>query len=212
MKMLKTSVAICGAGPAGLTLAHLLGGEGIDVILLEKLAQTVTEPRAIAIDGESLRTLQKTGLLPGFAQEILDGLEAEYVNGDGELLFSAGSPELRPYGFATVNSFDQPTLDSYLARSLCKRESVSLLFGHTLNRFEQDASGVRLSCTDASGEALEIHADYLVGCDGGQSTVRSQLGIKMRGETNPQPWLVIDTRDKHLEGRLDCRFYCVPVG
>ena len=162
MKMLKTSVAICGAGPAGLTLAHLLGGEGIDVILLEKLAQTVTEPRAIAIDGESLRTLQKTGLLPGFAQEILDGLEAEYVNGDGELLFSAGSPELRPYGFATVNSFDQPTLDSYLARSLCKRESVSLLFGHTLNRFEQDASGVRLSCTDASGEALEIHADYLV--------------------------------------------------
>ena len=65
MKMLKTTVAICGAGPAGLTLAHLLGGEGIDVILLEKLAQTVTEPRAIAIDGESLRcALAEMRLMP----------------------------------------------------------------------------------------------------------------------------------------------------
>ncbi len=211
MKTLTTSVAICGAGPAGLTLAHLLGSEGIEVVLIERLESTVTEPRAIAIDGESLRTLQKTGLLTGFEQEILDGLEAEYVNGDGELLFRAGSPQLRPYGFATVNSFDQPALDSYLARSLSQRDSVSLLFGHTLNGFSQDETGVRIACTDDAGEELAIHADYLVGCDGGQSSVRSLLGIKMQGESNPQPWLVIDTRDSYLENALDCRFYCDPL-
>jgi 2-polyprenyl-6-methoxyphenol hydroxylase-like FAD-dependent oxidoreductase len=44
MNKLETSVVICGAGPAGLTLAHLLGAENIDVILIEKLEETVAEP------------------------------------------------------------------------------------------------------------------------------------------------------------------------
>jgi 3-(3-hydroxy-phenyl)propionate hydroxylase len=210
MKILKTSVVICGAGPAGLILAHLLGSEGVAVVLLEKLESTVTEPRAIAIDGESLRTLQKLGLLEGFEHELLSGLTAQYVNGEGKLLFQAGSPEFRPYGFSMVNSFDQPALDRYLAQTLEKRSSVEVYFSHILNNFKQDESGVRAYCTDGEGEELEIEADYLVGCDGGRSTVRSLLNIEMSGESNPQPWLVIDTIDPHLDGQLDCRFYCDP--
>jgi 3-(3-hydroxy-phenyl)propionate hydroxylase len=210
MKKLKTSVVICGAGPAGLTLAHLLGADNIDVILIEKLAATVAEPRAIAIDGESLRTLQKVGLLAGFEDELLPGLTADYVNGAGDHLFQAGSPQLRPYGFSTVNSFDQPALDRYLAESLKQRDSVQLCFNHTLQSFEQDEQGVHVYCTDAVGAELDIEADYLVGCDGGRSTIRSLLNIEMSGESNPQPWLVIDTIDPHLDQQLDCRFYCDP--
>ena len=210
MTTLSTSVVIVGAGPAGLTLAHLLGAEGVDVVLLEKLESTVTEPRAIAIDGESLRTLQKVGLFEGFEDELISGVSVDYLNGEGELLFRAGSPEQRPYGFATVNSFDQPALDRYLAKTLEHRSSVDLRFSHTLNSFEQGASGVRILCTDNKGDELEITADYLVGCDGGRSTIRSLLNIEMRGESNPLPWLVIDTRDPYLNGEPDCRFYCDP--
>jgi len=210
MKKLKTSVVICGAGPAGLTLAHLLGLEGVDVILIERLESTVAEPRAIAIDGESLRTLQKIGLLEGFEPELLAGITADYVNGEGVRLFQAGQAGIRPYGFATVNSFDQPALDRYLAQTMELRKSVQLRFRHTLERFEQDDDGVRVYCTDASGGQLQIDADFLIGCDGGRSTIRSQLNIQMSGESNPQPWLVIDTTDPHLDGGLDCRFYCDP--
>jgi 3-(3-hydroxy-phenyl)propionate hydroxylase len=210
MKELSTQIVICGAGPAGLMLAHLLGARNVNVVLLEKLASTVTEPRAIAIDGESLRTLQQLGLLQGFEGELLTGLTADYINSEGTLLFQAGSPELRPYGFATVNSFDQPALDRYLAQAMAQRESVQLCFGHALEGFEQDAQGVRVQCTDERGESLLIRGDYLVGCDGGRSTIRSLLGIEMRGESNPQPWLVIDTIDPHLDGQLDCRFFCDP--
>ncbi|MEH6567758.1 MAG: bifunctional 3-(3-hydroxy-phenyl)propionate/3-hydroxycinnamic acid hydroxylase [Halioglobus sp.] len=211
MKKLNTSVVICGAGPAGLTLAHLLGAEDVNVVLLEKLGNTVTEPRAIAIDGESLRTLQKAGLLEGFEDELLSGIVAEYVNGKGERLFQAGGVEPRPFGFSTVNSFDQPALDRYLAQTMEQRESVDLRFNHTLNKFEQDEAGVRVFCTDGSGDEIEIAADYLVGCDGGRSTIRSQLGIEMKGESNPLPWLVIDTKDPLIDGQPDCRFYCDPV-
>lgn len=211
MKKLNTSVVICGAGPVGLTLAHLLDLEKIDVIVLDRLENTMTEPRAIAIDGESLRTLQKAGLLQGIEGELLSGLVADYINGKGEILFRAGRPELRPYGYPTVNAFDQPRFDRYLAETLAGRDRIQLWFNHTLDSFSQDEHGVRVSCTDASGEELVISADYLVGCDGGRSTVRSLLGVSMKGESNPQPWLVIDTRDPNLDNQLDCRFFCDPA-
>jgi 3-(3-hydroxy-phenyl)propionate hydroxylase len=210
MNTLKTSVVICGAGPAGLVLAHLLGQQDVAVVIVEKLATTVAEPRAIAIDGESLRTLQKLGLYEGFESDLLTGIEADYINGDGDVLFHAGQPQRRPYGFATVNAFDQPTLDHYLAATLAERTSVAIRFGHTLESFTQGESGIQVRCTDDDGLPLVIEADYLVGCDGGRSTVRSLLGIEMHGESNPQPWLVIDTRDPSLDHTLDCRFFCDP--
>ncbi len=210
MQTMNTSILICGAGPAGLTLAHLLSLDEVDVVLIDKLDNTLTEPRAISIDGESLRTLQKAGLLRGVECDILGGLQVDYVSGTGQHLFRAGSPEFCPYGYPTVNAFDQPRLDRYLADSLADRRSVRLRFSHTLTAFTQDDSGVRVQCTDGEGREIEIFADYLVGCDGGRSTVRSLLGIDMIGESNPQPWLVIDTRDPHLADRLDCRFFCDP--
>lgn len=210
MKKMQTSVVICGAGPAGLTLAHLLGQQDVDVVLIEQLASTVTEPRAISIDGESLRTLQNIGLYSSFKDELLSGITADYVNGEGVHLFSVGGLEPQPYGYPIINSFDQPALDKHLAAQLATRNSVALHFNTTLQRFEQDDRGVRVYCHDADNNALEIDADYLVGCDGGRSSVRALLKIGMQGESNPQPWLVIDTVDPGLDEQMDCRFFCDP--
>lgn len=207
----KTSVVICGAGPAGLMLAHLLGQQEVDVILIEKLAETVAEPRAISIDGESLRTLQQIGLLEGFEAELLQGQVAKYWNAEGIQLFQAGNPEKKPYGYSTVNSFDQPALDRYLAENLKHRESVQLRFNTTLKSLEQNENDVRILCADADGNETEIVADYLVAADGGRSTIRTLLKIEMHGESNPLPWLVIDTIDPHLDGQMGCHFYCDPA-
>jgi 3-(3-hydroxy-phenyl)propionate hydroxylase len=207
---LNTSVVICGAGPAGLTLAHLLGLDGIAVIVLDKGESTVAEPRAIALDGESLRTLQKIGLAEGMENELLSGLTADYVNGKGEHLFQIGRRGFRPYGYETINSFDQPALDRYLAEQISNRPTVDLRFSHCLTGFTQDQTGVRVYCINPEQGEIEITAKFLVGCDGGRSTVRSLLNIAMSGESNPQPWLVIDTRDAYLDDQLDCRFFCDP--
>jgi len=194
----------------GLTLAHLLGQQGIACTVLDRLKGPVSEPRAIAIDSESLRTLQKLDLLEGMRGNLLCGLEADYVNGAGERLFKIGRPEYRPYGYAMVNAFDQPALDRHLADEVRRYDCVTLCYQHELTALEQDAESVRITCSDARGRIAHIDARYLVGCDGGRSTVRGLLDIEMRGESNPQPWLVIDTRDGHLDGQLDCRFYCDP--
>mgnify|MGYP001814868502 CR=1 FL=1 len=189
-------------------LGHLLAAEQIETVILERLPEPVTEPRAIAIDAESLRTLQHAGVLQGFRDEVLPGITAEYVNAAGVRLFTLGEEDRQPFGHPQLNSFDQPALDAYLAATLEAKHCVSLFFGHTLEHFEESGDGVSVLATDADGEAVEIRADYLVGCDGGRSTIRRQLGIEMKGDSNPLPWLVIDTVDHHLDDAMDCRFFC----
>lgn len=202
---------ICWAGSAGLVLARLLGQQELDVILIERLPETVAEPRVIAIDAESLRTLQHLGMQKGFESELLQGMTAVYASGVGEDLFCVGSPELKPYRYSLVNSFDQPTLDRYLAKGLETRRSVQVRFNTALESFVQDAGGVRIICRNSAGERAEIRADCLIGADGGVSTIRSLLNIKIKEESNPLPWLVIDTVDPVLDGQLDWEFFCDPA-
>ena len=63
-------VVIIGAGPTGLTLANLLGAEGVATLLVERNPGCVTEPRAVALDGECLRTLQAVGLADTVLENI----------------------------------------------------------------------------------------------------------------------------------------------
>jgi len=211
MKQHQTSVVIVGAGPAGLTLAHLLASYNLDVIVLEKLPNTVEEPRAIGIDSETLRTLQAADLVSDVADDIYFDVQiTEYVNADGKLLFEFNTDGKQPYGFPIFNTFDQPGFDRTLADVMPRRQSVKLLFNHEVTHFNQKDTGVTVTAKNTDGEELTINADYLVGCDGGRSYVRAQLGIEMTGDSNEFPWLVIDTIDPGFENGFESRFFCDP--
>jgi len=211
MQQHQTSVVIVGAGPAGLTLAHLLASYNIDAIVLEKLPNTVEEPRAIGIDSETLRTLQAADLVADVADDIyFDVQVTEYVNADSKLLFEFNTDGKQPYGFPIFNTFDQPGFDRTLANVMPRRKSVNLWFSHELTHFEQSDAGVTVYAKNANGEDLTIDAQYLVGCDGGRSHVRAELGIEMTGDSNEFPWLVIDTIDPGFEDGFESRFFCDP--
>jgi 3-(3-hydroxy-phenyl)propionate hydroxylase len=202
-------VAIVGGGPVGLTLANLLGTYGVSTVLLERNPATVDEPRAIAIDAESLRTMQAVDLYDAIAPDLLLGFAVDYVNG-------RGTPMLRielgqtPYGHPQQNSFDQPLLERALAAGLQRFPHVTPRFGRTLESFAAGADAVSLRGHGPDGAPFTLEARYLIGCDGGRSLVRQQLGIEMRGRTAPQRWLVIDTVDPQLDERMACRFFCDP--
>jgi 3-(3-hydroxy-phenyl)propionate hydroxylase len=209
MSDLETSVILVGAGPVGLVLAHLLGRQGVPTLLLEMADELPDEPRAVGLDAESLRTLQALDLVGELKNDILFGLTGDYLNGDGKLLFELPDAEPGAFGYPNINGFHQPTFVRTLAKNLDRYPSVTLLYGHVLVEFEQRDTGVRAQ-VEAGGQKIEIRSDYLVGCDGGRSKVRSLLGIAMQGESNPQPWLVIDTREREpiTQGRY--RFFCDP--
>lgn len=61
---------------------------------------------------------------------------------------------------------------------------IRVRFGCELNSFTQSRDFVRVSVQASNGDTEEIRAGYLIGCDGGSSTVRKQLGISLQGEAN----------------------------
>jgi 3-(3-hydroxy-phenyl)propionate hydroxylase len=204
------SVLIGGAGPVCLTLASLLGTAGVNTVLVERNPGCVPEPRAVALDGESMRTLQATGLVEGIAQNLKQGFVAEYVNGEGTLLFSTDL-RARPYGFCLQNTFDQPMLEQQLLDGLARFACVSVHHSMELIGFEQDEHGVRARVRAQGKQEQSLQAHYMIACDGGRSTVRQSLGIPMCGDRLPQKWLVVDTVDRHLVDDLECRFFCDPA-
>ena len=201
---------IIGAGPVGLILAHQLGRRGVNCIELDALAELSDEPRAVGLDPETLRSLKSLDLLDELRPDILWGVTGEYLNAAGERLFALDDDQPGPLGYPNLCSFSQPAMVQTLARELSRYLGVSLEFEHTLLDFSQDASGVVARVETASGEIEEISAQYLVACDGGRSAVRTQLGIRMQGDSNPQPWLVIDTREQAYDGKRQFRFFCDP--
>ncbi len=206
---LNTRVLIVGAGPTGMALANLLGCEGIDTLIIERNPGCVPEPRAIAIDGESLRTLQAAGLTESVLPTIKQGFVADYVNGAGERLFQTDLNP-RPYGFCLQNSFDQPTLERQLLAGLERFDCVDVRHSTTLLAFKQTERTVTATIQTAGSEQIDVQAEFMVACDGGRSSVRQALGIRMVGDRLPQKWLVIDTVDKALSGEPECRFFCDP--
>lgn len=205
----ESAVLIVGAGPTGLTLANLLGSEGVATVLVERNPGCVPEPRAVALDGESLRTLQAVGLADEVLENIRQGFVADYINGENVRLF-ATDLSARPYGFCLQNTFDQPTLERQLLAGLSRFPCVTVSHNTELVSFEQDSNGVSAVLRDHTGNDHALRAQFMVACDGGRSSVRQALGIAMAGERLPQNWLVIDTVDTYLGDEPACRFYCDP--
>ncbi|MEQ8860881.1 MAG: bifunctional 3-(3-hydroxy-phenyl)propionate/3-hydroxycinnamic acid hydroxylase [Pseudomonadales bacterium] len=206
---LSTQVLIIGAGPVGLSLAKLLGVEGVDTVLVERHPGCVPEPRAIGLDGESMRTYQAAGVAAAVAADMNEGFVSEYFSGDGTFLFRTDLRD-RPFGYCMQNAFDQPRLERTLLEHLGHEPSVSVRHNTTLLDFEQDVAGVTARLETPDGQTT-LKADFLVACDGGRSSVRTALNIPMQGDRLPQKWLVIDTVEEGDHDLPECRFYCDPA-
>ena len=76
----------------------------------------------------------------------------------------------------------QYALEPLLKEVAEEQATVTVRYGCGLESFEQDAHGVTARLTDRDGMAETVRTDYLVGCDGGASTVRKALGIELSGK------------------------------
>ncbi len=239
---IEVPVLVVGAGPTGLVVANLLGQAGIATVLVERNEGTVNEPRAVSIDDEGLRTIQAIGLIGEVAGDIGPGYGYHYYAASGRC-FARVLPSTREYGYPRRSPFRQPLLEAALRRGLGRFANVRVLFGHTLEGFDQDQDGVTARIrapglpspkrpalrpaahslwatgrttsgggssgfAQAGGGTLDVRADYLLGCDGGSSTVRRLLGIDMAGSSFEERWLILDMaggkdEDRHTHVHCD---------
>ncbi|MFM9924467.1 bifunctional 3-(3-hydroxy-phenyl)propionate/3-hydroxycinnamic acid hydroxylase [Variovorax sp. H27-G14] len=188
-------VAIVGYGPAGQVAAGLLGQQGLRVHVSERLHDVHQIPRAISLDHEIMRVFQQLGVAQAIEPFCEPFTPSEYFGVDGQLVrrMTMVAPPY-PQGHVPSMVFTQPPVEHALRARVAQLPNVTVELGAELHGVAQDAQGVSLSITDASGAAKQVRARYAIACDGGASTVRTQLGMPLEDLDFDEPWLVVDVR------------------
>jgi 3-(3-hydroxy-phenyl)propionate hydroxylase len=187
-------VLVVGAGPTGLAVATLLAQHGVASTVVDRHAGPSPLPRAVHLDGESVRILQRIGVHEEFATISRPAT--------GLRLLDA---RLRPFaefrrdraagrnGHPEANLFDQPDLEALLRRNLAS--PVTLREAVDVTAVAQDEDGARVTLRDLrSGTQEQVRAGAVLGCDGAHSTVRDAIGTRLRDLHFTERWLVVDVR------------------
>ncbi|MEI6722760.1 MAG: bifunctional 3-(3-hydroxy-phenyl)propionate/3-hydroxycinnamic acid hydroxylase [Betaproteobacteria bacterium] len=196
-------VAIAGFGPAGATLACLLGAQGLRTFVVDRLTGIYDKPRAFAMDHEVMRVFQNIGLADAIAPHVAPFSASEHYGVDGQLIrrLTMIDPPY-PLGWTPSMVFRQPPLEAALREKVRATPGVTVSLGEELESFTQDAGNVTLALRRGS-EVREVTARYLVGCDGASSTVRRTLGIQHEDLGFDEPWLVVDV-GVNAQGAAKC--------
>ncbi|SFE05886.1 2-polyprenyl-6-methoxyphenol hydroxylase [Actinopolyspora alba] len=165
-------VIIAGGGPTGLMLAGELRLHGLRVLVLEREAEPTPVVRALGLHARSVEVMDQRGLLGRF---LAHG--RQYPLGGFFAGISKPSPERLDTAHPYVLGIPQPITDRLLAERATEL-GAELRRGRELVGVEQDEAGITAELADGT----LLRSRYLVGCDGGRSTVRKLLGVGFPGE------------------------------
>ncbi|QQQ79814.1 rifampin monooxygenase [Saccharothrix sp. 6-C] len=164
-------VIVVGGGPTGLMLAGELRLHDVRVLVLDKRPEPTEVVRALGLHARSIEVMDQRGLLGRF---LAHG-RRHPVGG-----FFAGIPKPSPRldtAHPYVLGIPQPTTDRLLAEHATGL-GAEIRRGAELVGLAQDDDGVTATLADGA----RLRTRYLVGCDGGRSTVRELLGVDFPGE------------------------------
>lgn len=189
MKILKTQIAIIGAGPSGLLLGQLLANQGISNIILER------------VTGDYVLGRIRAGILEqGFVKLVREAGVAERMDAEGEIHngFDISIDGRLVYinlkaltGGGTVVCYGQVEITRDL---MAARHAAGLVTYYQANEvmphnIVSDSPSVTFT---HAGEAYELQCDYIAGCDGFHGVSRQTIPAHVRTEHErvyPIGWL-----------------------
>ena len=185
----QTPVLVVGAGPVGLAVAGDLAWRGIHSIVVEKSDGAITQPKMDLIGPRTMEFCRRWGLeqavrnCPYNPDHPQDNVWLESLTGYefGREPFPPPREEKAPPQSPVKRErCPQDMFDPILLKWVQTMPQARIRFNTELISFTEHASGVS-ALISSNGKEERIEARYLVGADGGGSTVRSQLGIRMQG-------------------------------
>jgi 2-polyprenyl-6-methoxyphenol hydroxylase-like FAD-dependent oxidoreductase len=196
----RTDVLVVGAGPVGLALAVDLGRRGVRCTVIEQKAAPEFLPKMERCNARTMEIFRRMGL----AEKIrAAGLPAD-VPMDVYVVLAMNEPPLLRLPYPSVAEaraqiaasadgslplepyqlISQYTLEPLLKAEAERLPSVRVRYGCEFVSLTEEPDAAVASVRSAADGPFTIRARYLVGCDGGASVVRRQLGIQLRGEGN----------------------------
>src|SRR5262245_27249064 len=174
-------VIVAGGGPTGMMLAAELRLHGVHAVVLEKEAEQIRRAGSLGLHVRSIEVMDQRGLLERFL-----ALGQQYPLGG-----FAGITKPVPDRLDTAHPYILGIPQTVTERLLTEHATelgAEIRRGCELVGLSQDDDGVTAELADRT----ELRSRYLVGCDGGRSTVRALLDIGFPGEPARNEWLLCD--------------------
>jgi rifampicin monooxygenase len=172
-------VIIAGGGPTGMMLASELRLHGVQALVLEKESQRTRRAGSLGLHVRSIEVMDQRGLLERFL-----ALGTQYPVGG-----FAGITKPVPDRLDTAHPYILGIPQSVTERLLTEHATelgAEIRRGCEVIGLSQDEHGVTVELADGA----RLRSRYLVGCDGGRSTVRKLLGVGFPGEPAGFEWLL----------------------
>jgi 3-(3-hydroxy-phenyl)propionate hydroxylase len=187
-------ILIAGGGPVGCIAALALARQGIPVRLFEAEARVNDQPRAATTHAATLEMLAELGLIDDVIRRgliepkfrVWDRANREVI---AEFDFGRLASDTR---FPYVVQCEQHKLADMALERLRALAHVSVEFSARVTAVDQRHDAVEITVENAAGRR-KLAGSYLIGADGGRSTVRKALGIAFEGYTHPERFLVLTT-------------------
>ncbi|MEU4673150.1 FAD-dependent monooxygenase [Amycolatopsis sp. NPDC023774] len=189
MNELHADVVVAGAGPTGLMLAAELRPAGVDAVVVERLSERTGLSKALNLQPRRAEVLDLRGLLPRAEERAFATVQEGHFA--AVPISYAGWDTRHPYQLGIPQAQVEELLEERFAELGGK-----VLRGHELVGLSQDAAGVRVVTPE-----LVLSCRYLVGCDGGRSTVRKLLDVPFEGENGTGYGVVADVVVDHVPDR-----------
>ena len=187
-------VVIVGLGPTGATLANILAGYEMDVLVLEREESVYPLPRAVHFDDEAMRVFQSIGLAEGIGRDARVNVGTKSVDRDQKLLLDWPRPqEIGTLGWYPSYRFHQPDLEAELNRGIAACNTVTLHRGASVTAVADLGDVVEVGYSH-DGAKHVVTADYVIGTDGAKSVVRAAMDCEWEDLGFQERWLVIDVQ------------------
>jgi 4-hydroxyisophthalate hydroxylase len=203
-------VIIVGGGPVGIGLAVELGRRGIACALLERRRELHRIPKGQNLTQRTLEHFYFWGIVEELraARLLPPGYPTGGVTAYKNLMSQywrapPGREIVGAYYFQDNDRLPQYRMEAVLRRKLGTLPGVEARFGWSATAIRQDDNGVSVAIAEEGGPGRDVlEADYAVGCDGGHSIVRDQIGIERGGTDFDQLMVLAVFRSRELHEGL----------